>query len=84
MKVLKIRKSNNTQYKQKCCKCSSKLLIDYEDLYCPAGYGFKRTFKCPICKTAQFLNKRNEKKAELYRYYTMGLKNGTKSIHEGE
>ena len=66
MKVLKTRKRNYTQYKQKCCKCGSKLLIDYQDLSRPITYSSLLSFICPICHQAQFLTRTNQFKAEMY------------------
>ena len=72
MKVLKIRKRNYTQYKQKCCKCGSKLLIDYQDLsqfpkyVHTITYSSALSFICPICHQVQFLTRTNQFKAEMY------------------
>lgn len=66
MKVLKIRKRNYTQYKQKCCKCGSKLLIDYQDLSQTITYSSALSFICPICHQVQFLTRTNQFKAEMY------------------
>lgn len=66
MKVLKIRKRNYTQYKQKCCKCGSKLLIDYQDLSQTITYSSALSFICPICHQVQFLTRINQFKAEMY------------------
>lgn len=72
MKVLKIRKRNYTQYKQKCCKCGSKLLIDYQDLSQTITYSSALSFICPICHQVQFLTRTNQFKAEMY----LTMKNG--------
>lgn len=66
MKVLKIRKRNYTQYKQRCCKCGSKLLIDYKDLNRLITYSSALSFICPICYQSQFLTRKNQFKAEMY------------------
>ena len=66
MKVLRIRKRNYTQYKQKCCKCGSKLLIDYQDLRRPITYCSSLSFICPICHQEQFLTRTNQFKAKMY------------------
>lgn len=76
MKVLKIRKRNYTQYKQKCCKCGSKLLIDYQDLSQTITYSSALSFICPICHQGQFLTRINQFKAEMY--LTMKNKGDTK------
>lgn len=76
MKVLKIRKRNYTQYKQKCCKCGSKLLIDYQDLSQTITYSSALSFICPICHQVQFLTRTNQFKAEMY--LTMKNKGDTK------
>lgn len=66
MKVLRTRKRNYTQYKQKCCKCGSKLLIDYQDLSQTITYSSALSFICPICHQVQFLTRTNQFKAEMY------------------
>lgn len=71
MKVLKYRNCKN-KYKQLCCKCRSKLLIDYADLkWNSYAWGGEYTFKCPVCGIEQTLSKENE---ELRRCYASRAK----------
>lgn len=68
MKILKYGKSSN-QYKETCCKCKSKLLVDYSDIACESPFYCDRDiylFTCPICQTKQTLSHRNEKLRSWY------------------
>lgn len=72
MKVLKYRNCKN-QYKQLCCKCRSKLLIDYVDLKWSrqSSWDGVYTFNCPVCGTEQTLSEKNE---DLRRCYALRVK----------
>lgn len=60
MKVLKYRNCKR-QYKEVCCNCRSKLLVDYSDIYWQPRYlDGSHVFDCPVCGTCQILNARNE------------------------
>lgn len=58
MRVLRIGKLRNT-FKQRCCMCNSKLEFTKEDLTFDFGPG-NYYFSCPVCKTGQCLNNKNE------------------------
>lgn len=60
MKVLKYRNCKR-QYKEVCCNCRSKLLVDYSDIYWATKYLCgAHVFNCPVCGAQQLLSERNE------------------------
>ena len=60
MKVLKYRNCKR-QYKEVCCNCRSKLLVDYSDMFWQHNsFGGDHVFECPVCAARQTLSGRNE------------------------